>query len=75
MSAPRTYGDGVLPDGWRMVRLGDVANVNFSGVDKKLVAGEIPVRLCNYTDVFYNRRITPDMEFMIATASEAECKR
>ena len=44
-------------DGWQWVRLGDVAEVSFSGVDKKSVEGEVPVELCNYTDVFYNRRI------------------
>ena len=36
---------------------------------KRTVDGENPVELCNYTDVFYNRRIRPGMDFMIATAS------
>lgn len=58
-----------------MVRLGEVADVGFSGVDKKTVEGEIPVRLCNYTDVFYNRRILPDMTLMDATASRVERER
>ena len=58
-----------------MVRLGDVAEVAFSGVDKRTLEGEIPVELCNYTDVFYNRRIRPEMEFMTATATPAECDR
>ena len=67
-----TRNDRQVPDGWRVVRLGDVADVAFSSVDKKTVEGEIPVELCNYTDVFYNRRIRPNMGFMTATASPAE---
>ena len=64
-----------VPDGWQSVRLGDVADIAFSGVDKKTVKGEVPVELCNYTDVFYNRRIRPGMGFMAATASPVECQR
>ena len=64
-----------VPDGWEVVRLGDVAEVSFSGVDKKVVEGEVPVELCNYTDVFYNRRIRGGMEFMAATATPVECSR
>lgn len=63
------------PDGWSAVRLGDVAEVTFSSVDKKTVDGEIPIRLCNYTDVFYNRQVSIDMPFMEATARPTECQR
>ena len=58
-----------------MARLGDVADVAFSGVDKRTVEGEFSVQLCNYTDVFYNRRIHSGMEFMAATATPIECDR
>ena len=64
-----------VPEDWRVVRLGNVAEVSFSGVDKKAVEGEVPVELCNYTDVFYNRRIRTGMEFMAATATPVECAR
>ena len=64
-----------IPKGWRLVRLGDVAEVAFSSVDKKTVEGEVSVALCNYTDVFYNRRIQEGMEFMAATATPVECDR
>ena len=64
-----------MPEGWQIVRLGDVAEVAFSGVDKKTVEGEIAVELCNYTDVFYHRRIQPKMEFMTATATHLERDR
>ena len=68
-------GVGTVPASWEVVRLGNVAEVAFSSVDKKTVDGEIPVELCNYTDVFYNRRIRPGMEFMTATASPVERRR
>ncbi len=64
-----------MPDGWEMVRLGDVAEVNFSSVDKKTVPGEIPVELYNYRDVFYNRRIRQGLRFMKATATSIERER
>lgn len=66
---------GSLPDGWTVAALGDIAEIAFSGVDKKTVEGEIPVRLCNYTDVFYNRTIHRDLPFMSATATPAEHDR
>ena len=75
MSAAAKYDNGTLPDGWRVVRPGDVADVAFSGVDKKTVAGEVPVELCNYTGVFYNCWIRNGTEFMAATASHVECQR
>ncbi|MDE2868722.1 MAG: restriction endonuclease subunit S [Chloroflexota bacterium] len=63
------------PIGWRMAKLGDVSEIAFSGVDKKKIDGEIPIQLCNYTDVFYNRLIRPEIDFMKATATPRECKR
>ncbi|SDB60595.1 type I restriction enzyme, S subunit [Desulfonatronum thiosulfatophilum] len=57
---------------WGMQRLGNLVTLHFSGIDKKTHADEVPVRLCNYTDVFYNDRITSDMSFMQATASKSE---
>lgn len=57
---------------WGTKRLGSLVTLHFSGVDKKTHADEVPVRLCNYTDVYYNDRITSDMDFMQATASKSE---
>ncbi len=68
-------GIGTIPANWEVVRLGDVTEVAFSSVDKRTVDGEVPVELCNYTDVFYSRRIRPGMRFMAATASPVECDR
>ena len=61
-----------IPKDWRLVRLGEVADVSFSSVDKKPADGEVPVELCNYTDVFYNRLIRVGMKLMTATATLVE---
>lgn len=50
-------------------RLKHVADVRFSSVDKKAVDGQIDVKLCNYTDVYYNERIVADIPFMDATTT------
>ncbi|MDE4176633.1 restriction endonuclease subunit S [Phaeobacter sp. PT47_59] len=63
------------PEGWTETRLRFVANVSNSNVDKKSYDGQVPVRLCNYTDVYYNERIEPELEFMQATATPAEIKK
>ena len=42
---------------------------------KKTVADQPKVRLCNYTDVYYNALITQEMDFMEASASQAEIAR
>jgi len=59
----------VTANRWPSERLKHIADVAFSSVDKKSVDGEVPVRLCNYTDVYYADEITADMPFMEATAS------
>ncbi len=68
------HGIGSIPEDWRVVKLGEVAEVRFSSVDKKTTEGELPVLLCNYTDVFYNPRICAAMDFMRATATTSELK-
>jgi type I restriction enzyme S subunit len=50
----------------------EAADVWFSGVDKKTNAGEAPILLCNYMDIFHNSRITSKVHFMRATASTSE---
>ena len=62
-------------DPWKTVRLGDVADVRFSNVDKHTIPGERQVRLCNYTDVFRNRFLHPDMDFMSASATAREIEK
>lgn len=58
-------------------KLGDVASVIISNVDKKSYENEIKVKLCNFTDVYYNWAITlrDEPKLMIATATNNEiCK-
>lgn len=58
----------------KKTRLDHVAKVEISGVDKKTKPGQKIVRLCNFTDVYYNWAITQDMHdtFMVASASQKE---
>jgi len=61
-----------LPPGWHRKPFTSLADVSFSGVDKKSTPGEMPVRLCNYVDVFHNHRIHRSIDFIAATATERE---
>lgn len=55
-------------------KLGEIAKIEISSVDKKTVDGETPVRLCNFVDVYRNWAITKKLSegFMIASAKEIE---
>ena len=64
-----------LPPGWKLEKLKFFADVRNSNVDKAISEDEEPIRLCNYTDVYYNDRITPDLRFMEGSATEAEIVR
>lgn len=63
---------GKVPEHWEVQRLRFLASYQNSNVDKKNYEGQEQVRLCNYTDVYYNEKITDDLNFMLATASESE---
>ena len=64
-----------VPAGWTSSRLCDLADIRSSNVDKKSNDDEIPVRLCNYTDVYYNNEITNKISFMAATAKQSQIDR
>lgn len=66
---------GQVPEHWEVKRLRHVASFKNSNVDKKAYDGQEAVSLCNYTDVYYNEFITPDLPFMQATASAAEIEQ
>ncbi|MBL0419739.1 restriction endonuclease subunit S [Ramlibacter sp. AW1] len=66
---------GHVPKHWDVALLKHVADVRFSGVDKHSHDHEIPVRLCNYTDVYKNDEIADSMELMRATATAGEIAR
>ncbi|WP_139498717.1 restriction endonuclease subunit S [Escherichia coli] len=60
---------------WEQFPLKVMAEVIVSPVDKKTEANEIPVELCNYTDVYYNNYITNNINFMKATATKNEIEK
>lgn len=64
-----------LPNGWDLCRLDAVADIVFSNVDKHTKEEEIPVRLCNYVDVYKNEEITSAIEFMEASAESREIEK
>lgn len=66
---------GEVPGHWEVKRLKTSATYRVSNVDKLTNEDELPVRLCNYTDVYYHDQITPDMELMEATATQEEINR
>lgn len=68
-------GLGTIPATWQVSKFGKIAKISFSSVDKRTLDDEIPVRLCNYTDVYYNSNIHPEIQFMSASASHQEYDR
>ncbi len=66
---------GEIPVHWEAVQLKHVAEVRFSGVDKHAHDHELPIRLCNYTDVYKHDTITGELELMRATATAVEISR
>ena len=66
---------GDVPEHWDVRRLRNVAQMLVSNVDKHVKSGEMPVRLCNYVDVYKNDLIGRQLDFMRATATTEEIAR
>jgi type I restriction enzyme, S subunit len=66
---------GDVPAHWEVTRLKRACTASPSNIDKKSYDGEQTIRLCNYTDVYYNDFITADLDFMVATASQAQIEK
>jgi type I restriction enzyme, S subunit len=66
---------GDVPEHWEIRRLKELSDIQNSNVDKKSHLDEVPVRLCNYVDVYKNEFITASLDFMSATATKAEIKQ
>ena len=60
---------------WATLTLGELVDLRLSSVDKKSKPDETPVLLCNYTDVYRNRIIHSDLDFMEATATDREIEK
>ena len=58
-------------------KLGDIAEIYISSIDKKSKEGEQSVRLCNFVDIYHNWAITKELvpNFMIASANDNNIKR
>ena len=67
----------ILSSNLKRYKLGDIAEIIISSVDKKTKDGEQKVRLCNFVDVYHNWAITKSMHnsFMIASAKEKDIER
>jgi len=66
---------GDIPAHWEMRRLKTIAFAQISNVDKKILEGQEPIRLCNYMDVYYNEHIIEGMDFMAASATPEQVRR
>lgn len=62
---------------WKQQKLGIVADVKLSNVDKLTIENERVVRLCNYTDVYKNSFINngKSKSFMLASCNENEYEK
>ena len=67
----------LLSPNLKRYKLGDIAEIIISTVDKKTKEGESKVSLCNFVDVYHNWAITKSMHksFMIASAKERDLER
>ena len=77
-SIASVYGvGGLLAPYLQRYKLGDIAEIIISGVDKKTKEGEQEVGLCNFVDVYHNWAITQSMHksFMVASAKEKDIER
>lgn len=66
---------GEIPEHWNLLPIRRISQYWNSNVDKKSVDGEIPVHLCNYTDVYYSSYIEGTEGFMEATATLEEIRK
>jgi len=66
---------GEIPEHWKVQRLKDLADIQNSNVDKKTHPNELPIKLCNYVDVYKNDFIDSSLDFMEATATKEEIRK
>ena len=63
---------GEIPRGWVVQKLKYTSSILPSNVDKHIYPEEVQVRLCNYTDVYYNEFITPSLELKKGSCNQNE---
>lgn len=83
-NAPKPYPEytpsgipfiGEMPAHWQSRRVRHICRMLVSNIDKHTKADEIPVRLCNYVDVYKHERINEHIPFMRVTATPEEVER
>ena len=62
---------------FKKYKLGDIADIRTSNVDKKITPNQKTVKLCNFVDVYHNWAISKNnySGFMTATASDDEISK
>lgn len=62
---------------FKKYKLGDIADIRTSNVDKKITLNQKTVKLCNFVDVYHNWAISKNnySGFMTATASDDEISK
>lgn len=63
---------GSIPENWKIGKLKHHSELNISSVDKHIFDDEISVRVCNYTDVYYNELISNSLEFRTGSCTNIE---
>ena len=63
---------GEIPEHWNVKRLKYISNVRLSNVDKNIHEYENQIYLCNYTNVYYNEKVTSAIEFEKGSCTDAE---
>ena len=66
---------GNVPEHWEVQKVKHVSKLLVSNVDKISLQNEMPIRLCNYTDVYKNEVISDKINFMVASATKDEINR
>lgn len=63
---------GEIPSGWNVKRLKYTSKILPSNVNKHIFPEEIQVRLCNYTDVYYNELIDENTQLSKGSCNQDE---
>ena len=66
---------GDIPKDWVIGKLKHNSELNISSIDKHIYEDEISVKVCNYTDVYYNEFISKSLELRIGSCTPEEYKK
>jgi type I restriction enzyme S subunit len=63
---------GEIPEDWVIGKLKHNSQLNISSVDKHIYEDEISVKVCNYTDVYYNEFISKSLKLRVGSCTPEE---